>query len=650
MPKLNKPRGFEVSKETDTITILGKDYEIANLRKGGLTMQSVVLIAVDDKWHEIDVTAQSDSSNLQNFINFVGNHNLTLLDFGIREEKPIVDYSLKHEDYMQLESEFPGYDYYKIAKLDKYEIESGAKSGMYSMRQILKMLVRDSLTVDGYIKRTDEAKNKIINSKPENKMEAADLKARSFDRANQLLELGMVFQNQTPENPKGEAIGHGFTVGPKSIEEDSDEDWNALIIRIMAATGENPVAEVIAEIIAEPEAVAESTEEKVKAAVATLDQPEAPAAETPAKKPISLDIIAALPAERIVELKDLKKNQEAIVAANPIIIITDKATRDAAAKSVQTLLKASTAIDGKTGILANFVTKTNAFIKMGKDYLTPLAKITRDQHDKQKKILEAWDNAALLKKQAEDKAKLLKIQERTNRLFAVPFIFNGEMYSIGTHYVMPSDIEKWTDEEFNSAITKGEGLIAAQQTADEAKNNAIRSAAEQLRPFNAEAADKILIDAGLMVAPVAVVPSKNYVSEAANSKATTEANTFTASPAQAFEAPESKTTAAASTPAAAKPAETKPEAPVTGRFVPSTEYVLPDPTNKVLNTFDVQHFGLIQAEPISPAFIKCRAYFVEGNRQVALEIKSILDGENVVNGLKKSERIAALVDVVIASV
>jgi len=631
-PTLKKGRGYEVSKETDTVTIHGKDYEIANLRKGGLTMQSVVLIAVDDKWHEVDVTGHSDTSSLQDFIKFVGKHNLTLLDFGIKETKPVINYDLTHQDYMQLESEFPGYDYYKISKLDKYELANGGKSGMYSMRQILKMLVRDSLTVDEYIKRTDEAKQKIINSKPENKMEAADLNARSFDRAQQLIELGMVFQNQTPENPKGEAVGFGFTVGPGSIETDTDEDWNALVIRIMAATGENPVAEAIAEIIT-PAAEAAPVAEAAQPAATT----EAPANAEPAKKPISLDIIAALPASRIVELKDLEAGQKAIVAANPIITITDKATRDAAAKSVQVLLKASTAIDGKTGILANFVTKTNAFIKMGKDYLTPLAKITRDQHDAQKKILEAWDNAEAIKKQAEDKAKLLKIQERTNKLFAVPFVFNGEMYSIGTHYVMPSDIEKWTDEEFNAAITKGEALVAAAQNADEAKNNALRQAAEMLRPFNAEAADKLLIDAGLMealktAAPAQAAPVAQTTAPAAHTgNAVVEEKSAPVAATQTATAPAAKTAAP------------------TG-FTPSTEYVLPNPANTVVNKFDLEHFGLVNENPIKPAFIKCRAYFIEGSRQTAIEIQKIIDGEAVVNGLKKSERIAALCEVLIAAV
>jgi len=449
MPKLTKGRGYEVSKETDTVTILGKDYEIANLRKGGLTMQSVVLIAVDDKWHEVDVTSQSDTSSLQDFINFVGKHSLTLQDFGIREQKPVVNYDLTHQDYMKLEEEFPGYDYYKISKLDKYELANGGKSGNYSIREILRYLTRDNLTVDEYIKRTDEAKQKIINSKPEIKM---DNKLRSQDRGQQLIDLGMVFGISAENAP--EAKGHGFIVSGASIENDSEEDWNALIVRIMAATGENPVAEAIAEIIA-PAAEEGNTAADFKPLPAADDtakvsEPVAAAqtTEAPAKKPISLDVISTLPAERILELKDLKKNQEAIVAANPIIKITDKATRDAAAKSVQVLLKASTAIDGKTGILANFVTKTNQFITMGKNYLNPLAKITRDQHDKQKAILTAWDLAEETKKQAAEKAKLLKIQERTGRLFAVPFTFNGELYSIGTHYVMPSNIEDWTDEEF----------------------------------------------------------------------------------------------------------------------------------------------------------------------------------------------------------
>ena len=78
----------------------------------------------------------------------------------------------------------------------------------------------------------------------------------------------------------------------------------------------------------------------------------------------------------------------------------------------------------------------------------------------------------------------------------------------------------------------------------------------------------------------------------------------------------------------------------TGRFKPNDSFIEANPDNKILLKFDLDHLSAIQANPISPSFIKCRAYFAEGNKQVALELKRIMEEENP--KIKKSEQIIDL--------
>ncbi len=614
MPKLNKPRGFEASKETDSVTMSGKIYEIANLLKSGMVNQSTILIDVDDTWQEINVlNLGADNSDLKSFAAHVDIHGLKLSDFGLTEKKPTIDYDLKHDDFMALQEKFPMFSYIKISKLDKYVRESGGKYGMYQIKQDLHMLSERGITIDDFIANTEQSKNDIINNKKPNLNMTKTANAETQNRIIELTSYGMV------EQPDGSYIGHGFSVSAQAIELDAPEAWSEFIAKI---------ADVFEDASKAVETHAAVPVEKTAT--------ETPAAETPTKKPISLSVISGLDPSRIIELKGLKEAQEAVVKANPIITPTDKKTRDEAQKSVQALLKASTAIDGKTGILANFVTHANQFITMGKNYLTPLAKITRDQHDKQKALVTAWDAAEEIRVQNENKAKLTKIKERTDKLFAVPFFFNGSLYSIGTHYVMPSDIEKWTDEEFDAAVKKGEELLQAEKSVEDVKNDAIRNAAETLRQYNPEAADQILISAGLMEAkPVEETPAETVgTTKTANTAPTSISPPITPQT-------ESPAKTATSTASATK---------TVSRFNPSTEYVLPDPSNDVVNNFDMQHFGLINDQPINPAFVKCRAYFIEGTRQAAIEVEKILNGEKVVNGLKQSERIAKLVNVLKSAV
>lgn len=437
-------------------------------------------------------------------------------------------------------------------------------------------------------------------------------------RIEELTAIGLILHTD------GTYKGHGFTVTENSIENDADADWAKLIVNIMGASG-NVVAQHVAEMVNEPLPATPIAAEPISETTAT------PAASEPAKKPVSMAVISNLKPERITELKDLQEAQNKIVKANPFIKITDKATRDAAAKSVQTLLKASTAIDGKTGILAQFVTQTNNFIKMGKDYLNPLAKITRDAHDLQKKELEAWDNAEAIRKTNEEKAKTQKIVDRTNILFAIPMVFNGELYSIGTLHILPSQIESATDAEFDALVAQATALAKIESDKDEAiKKMAEILAANGLNPDGTPITATPVAAAATPVAETTAAPVTQTQSTPAATVATPTAET----------APVAQTVAQ---PAAATTATTG-----VVRFAPSPVYTMPSPDNKIVNNFDMQHLGLISENPINPNFIKCRAYFIEGTKQVAAEIEAILNDPDVT--VKKSVRIANLVAVLKSTV
>jgi len=316
MIKLKKPKGFEVSKKTVIVNIDGSDYECANLLKSGITIQSKILIAYNDVWHEIDIlNLGADDSNLNDFKNHCGLHSYTLADLGIKTEakKKVLEYGLSHDDYMKIESKFPDYSYVKIGKLHKYLSESQAHVHYSYLQDHVKMCNDRGITIDTLIQELSKIKSNIINNQnPITKMEntaekriaelqsfgavevdgnyqvvgmeitgemitnlpeagweqimagvqmlapkttevdllvngpdapglpesetpmvfetdSAEIlevsKARTKARSTTLISLGFEFKNSV-------YIGHGFTVTLKSIAEDSEDDFRALLIRI----------------------------------------------------------------------------------------------------------------------------------------------------------------------------------------------------------------------------------------------------------------------------------------------------------------------------------------------------------------------------------------------------------------------------------
>ena len=654
MAKLKKrTKSFESSEETILVEIEGLNYEAANLLKSGIKHQKIVLLAVDEIWHEIDVTLlgaeeipleediankKTLGSNLQDFKAFVEGFMLKLSDLGITKEKIKTDYELKHENYVELESEFPKFDYIKISILNSYLKESSQTTGMYAIRQILKMLTERNFTIKDYISNCNAQKEEIINNK-----NSKIIQMKSTEETPTVIEKNQTVMEETPTDlafRKGNRIieltsygvvpsdsaeyfeGIGFTVTISSIEDDSDDDWNSLISRISAAA-----AAAAAGIY--PLEVGEDNQTAIPEVISAEILPFTVTQNPVIKKPVSLETISNLSPDRITELQGLKELQNKIVSENPFIKITDSKTLKKAKETEAVLLKASTAIDGTKGILTTFVTHANQFIKMGKDFLNPLAQITREAYDKQKLERVNYENAEAIKIQAAQKAALEKVNNRTSRLFSIPMVFNGEIYSIGSLFVLPSQIEKATDEEFESIVSQGIAIKNSLEAVESEKDKRIRDLEQKLAALGMiekmdntteipqSSGPEVLEDnsPNLPLAP----PIDNTPISIPNHV-----------PAPTVQAPTSANNAISN-----------------GRFKPSEIFIESASNNKILSNFDLEHLEFISANPMMLGFIKSRGYFIEGTKKTALEIKNIL--LNPDQSVKKSVAIAELCEILLNS-
>lgn len=513
MPKLKKTKSFSVSEESIEVDFKGTICECANLLKSGIKHQTIVLVAHDDIWNEVNVlNLGSDDSDLKSFDNFVKSMNLSLVDLGITKEEKKTDFSLKHEDFMYLSELFPEYNYIEISKLNDFEIKNVGRHGMAHLKESLIYLSSKNLSVNEYIEQSNNSKQKIIKEMKTEKIQ----------------ELEVCPSNKT-----------------------------------------------------------DITVEKIE-----VIQPEI-VSDTPAKKPISLQLFEKLTPDRISELKGLNEAQLQIVKDNPVITITDKETYEIAKKTAAILLKASTNIDGSTGIEATATKYLNTFKNMLKTALQPIAKLTRDPYDKQKQIISAWENAELLKKQAEERAKLLKIKQRTDLLFAVPFSFNGTIYSIGNIYVTPSQIESSSDEEFSIIVENGKNVKIALDA--EALKNSEKD--KQIAELQAKLAALTGLSEMSNTEPENV---EEPVKEPSINQAVNKTN----------------------------------QTEVT---INKLSYSIPAIENELLNKLDMENLEHLE----KPAYIKCRGYYVRGLIDVANSIEFILNDQEP-NTLKKSERIANL--------
>lgn len=568
MPKLSKPKSFTVSNEIIEVDFQGTICECANLLKSGITNQTIILVSHGGKWHEINVLdLGGDDSNLQAFSNFITTMKLGLVDLGIINESVKTDYSLKHQDFMELSEKFPPHDYIQISQLNDYNVAQGLKPSLYELTQWLQVCQRDNISISELIQNRENEKQKIIN----------------------------------PENTEimNEKIIETESVQELVINEDGQ---TAIPVEQIEVVDVEVVQNSPAEFITVNVGLA--GEQKTSALVAEFDLPK-----TPVKKPISLQVFETLTPERISEIQGLNERQLQIVKENPVIQITDKKTYEAAKKTAAALLKASTAIDGSAGIEATATKYLNTFKSMLKNALQPIAKLTRDPYDEQKTIISSWENAELLREQAEQRAKLAKIKLRTDELFAVPFTFNGSIYSIGTVYCTPSQIETATDEDFKIIVESGKTIKQALDA--EAQKNAAK--------------DREIEDLKAKLAAL------TGLSEMSNTEQSAEPETVTAPVTITVTAP---ITAQANNTA---PSSTQQQPSAQTASTPATAYVLPTIENTLLNALDLKNAEHLE----KPAYIKCRGYYVQGMIDVANEIEFILN-DNSPNPVKKSERIAGL--------
>ena len=352
--------------------------------------------------------------------------------------------------------------------------------------------------------------------------------------------------------------------------------------------------------VATNETAKESTTETVKEITVTAEVINEPVNGHKTKKPVSLAVFETLTPDRISELQGLKERQELIVKENPIIAITDKSSYEQAKKTAAILLKASTAIDGKDGIESTATKYLNTFKSMLKNALQPIATLTREPYDKQKQLISAWENAELLREQAEQRAKLEKIQLRTNKLFAVPFTFNGSVYSIGTVYCLPSQIEGLSDEDFEIIVNNGIEVKKLIDAENEKKS--------KLEAENAELRRQIEL---MQAKPVEVLnPNVHEVSPAQPAPSTTPAN------------PQQCQTVSDSTPTPIQP-----------------QYSLPSAENVILNRLDLENVEHLE----KPAYIKCRSYFVRGMKETAELFEAIMT--NTDPNVKKPVEINKLIQI-----
>ena len=549
MPKLSKPKSFSVSSEIVEVDFKGTICETANLLKSGIVNQTIVLVSHNDKWNEINVlNLGGDDSNLQAFKNFIETMKLGLSDLGIVAEKTIKTSTvLTHDDFMMLSEKYPVADYIQISLLNDYNVKSGGKSSIDVLTDDLKVITRDNITVDRYIFRRENDKKELLNKIKSKTMEIQE---------NQIQELEVKIDGQT-------------------------------VIPVEAI-------QVHEAVVLPAESVMHGTNQET----------EKPA--TTAKKPISIQVFETLTPERISELQGLNERQLQIVKDNPVIAITDKKTYEEAKKTAAVLLKASTAIDGSAGIEATAAKYLNTFKSMLKNALQPIAKLTRDPYNEQKTIISTWENAELLRNQAIEREKLQRIKKRTDELFAVPFTFNGSIYSIGTVYCTPSQVETATDEDFKTIVDNGKTIKQALDAELEIQAGKDKEIAE----LKAKLAALTQLSEISNTEPEIPASIHNSVGPQSASMNQVTKNSILG--------------------------QTETEKPA---------YILPSIENTLLNALDLKNVEHLE----KPAYIKCRGFYVQGLIDTAKEIEFILN-DNLPNAVKKSERIANLCEILKKSV
>lgn len=409
-----------------------------------------------------------------------------------------------------------------------------------------------------------------------------------------------------------------FDVDILDIQTYSDRKWTGLMIDISKMLkGES--TETPTEAPRAPIAPEEKTETPLVPGISET---------SPAKKPVSIATIGNLGPDRIEELQGLKDKQLKIVESHPFVKITDAKTLKQAKTSKAALLKASTGTEKIEGDATKYL---NTFKKMLKDFITPLAKITRDAHDKQAKEIQDYENAEVLRLAAEQKARLEKNKQRTDSLFAVPMTFNGSAYNIGTLYIMPSQIVDATDEEFTVLLMQAQAIKTAldkQVEAEKTKETELEAARKKIAELTGT--PYVAPNGEIVPPPVAAPPAPVTVEQAAEM-------IDKVIPPATNEVP-------APPPSAPVASETVSPAPTSGLGYPyQLNYVMPSEENVWLNKLDMENLQAIE----NPNYLKARAYFIRGTKDVAQSIHDILNAPTQ-EGVKKSDLIAKICSVILS--
>lgn len=452
-----------------------------------------------------------------------------------------------------------------------------------------------------------------VNTTQPNETPAAPQQGGSTEaRVKQLIDLGLKFDGDRTFNL---TVKNGFfAVDILDAQTHSDRKWTGLIIEIeRLKSGElpttnvvpYPVPETMADAVVDAEwidpnsTIKLSADDKIK-----IDQP------LNKKQLVSLASIGNLTEEGILDLQGLKDKQLAVLEANPFIKVTNATTLKKAKSSVTALRKASTGTEKIETDASKFLNTLKGIIKT---VVGSNAKLTRDALDKQEQEVKEYENAEALRVAAEQRAKAEKIKKRTDSLFAVPMVFNGTTYNIGTLYIMPSQVEEATDEQFTVLLMQATEIKKQQDeesTAEKSKLDELEQAKRTIarltgQPYTPPGGTPVM-----PAPPVPVSPSETVVINKAQQPGPTDV--FSAHvniPAPATETAPAGTTQAQG-------------------YMYNTEYIRATPQNYLLARFDMENMHAVNANPIPPAFIKGRALYDRGMKELATVITEVLKAPN----------------------
>ncbi len=174
-------------------------------------------------------------------------------------------------------------------------------------------------------------------------------------------------------------------------------------------------------------------------------------------------------------IDELKADYSALVIAG----IEDKSGYKVAKEGKAKCVSARNKIDKRRKSLKSDLDK------VGKSLLDDIAKAENNLDKQLKKI----DDAVAKAKQDEKLAAEKQFTDRTDKLFALGTGYNGAVYSLGTTYITPQELQTMSDEFFTTTLAKFEDsakVIADKVAADLAASVALDQKAEELKKKEAE--------------------------------------------------------------------------------------------------------------------------------------------------------------------